>query len=311
MDTQHARRLTVRYGTLGILASAGCSERIAAPLPEPGLLAQAVPPTYCSFDVPGARVTRPLGMNDRGDIIGLYVDAANLTHGFLLKGGCDGELSTQDVPGARTTFPRGINNRGDVVGRYTLPGSPIEHGYTMIEGVFATVNFPGAAQSALRFINDRGDIAGKYLDAAGKQHGFSLIDGVFATVDFPGSRTSDLFVITNSGIALGDWTEPVPPPVIVHGYRVERGVITVADVPGYTGATLPRWMNDRGDVVGIVIDAAGIRHGYLMSKDATVTLIDYPDPTALRTEVFGNNSRGDITGSYTTSIGEHGFLLSR
>jgi hypothetical protein len=309
MDSHRARHIAATVGSLGVLLTAGCGDGPA--VPEAVVRVRLAPTAFCSFDVPGALATRPLGTNDHGDVVGLYIDQANLTHGFLLRGGCEGELATVDVPGAHTTFPRGINNRGDVAGRYTRPGSPIEHGYTMIDGVFATVDYPGAAQSALRFINDRGQIAGKYLDHAGVQHGFSLIDGAFATVDYPGARTSDLFAIANNGVAIGDWTEPVPPPVIVHGYRIDKkGIVTVADVPGYVG-TLPRWLNERGDIVGIVIDGANVRHGYLMAKDGTVTLIDYPGATTTRTDVFGINSRGDVTGAYFVGSAEHGFLLTR
>lgn len=291
-----------------LVAATACGDGTTAPIGNPHPLARPAPSTFCSFDVPGAVATRALGINDPGDIVGLYIDQVGLTHGFALRGGCEGTFTTEDVPGAQTTFPRGINNRGDVVGRYTLPGSPVEHGYLQRDGEFSTINFPGAAQTALRFINDRGDIAGKYIDVAGRQHGFSLIDGVFATVDYPGSRTSDLFAITNDGVMIGDWTEPGTPPTPVHGYRVEQGVITMADVPGFTG-TLPRWINERGDIVGIAREANLTRHGYLMDKHGAVTIFDYPG--ASRTDAFGVNSRGDIAGAYFLDGVEHGYLLVR
>lgn len=40
---------------------------------------------YTSFEVPGAKRTDARGINERGDIVGFYVDANNVNHGFLLR----------------------------------------------------------------------------------------------------------------------------------------------------------------------------------------------------------------------------------
>jgi hypothetical protein len=76
-----------------------------------------------TFDLPEGR---PIaldngGINERGDIVGVYCIAAPCSigsagsHGFLLS---DGQLITIDVPGARTTGVFGITARGDMVGGY-------------------------------------------------------------------------------------------------------------------------------------------------------------------------------------------------
>lgn len=55
------------------------------------------------------------GLNDAGQIVGAYSDAANIYHGFVLS---DGLLTNFDVPGARNTAVIGINDAGQIVGTY-------------------------------------------------------------------------------------------------------------------------------------------------------------------------------------------------
>jgi len=70
---------------------------------------------FITIEFPGATVTQPRGINDRGSIAGQYTNASG-THAFLLSSGV---FSTIDVPGAAATFGRGINQRGDVTGNFT------------------------------------------------------------------------------------------------------------------------------------------------------------------------------------------------
>ena len=81
---------------------------------------------FVDIQVPGAEVTGALKINDRRQVVGLYVDAdaqhdpdgaiaPSAIHGFLWHGG---DYTTIDVPGAAATFLLGINNRGQMVGSY-------------------------------------------------------------------------------------------------------------------------------------------------------------------------------------------------
>ena len=49
--------------------------------------AQAGNPTYTPIDYPGSVFTLAAGINSGGEIVGRYVDALGLNHGFLLSGG--------------------------------------------------------------------------------------------------------------------------------------------------------------------------------------------------------------------------------
>src|SRR5262247_2249085 len=74
---------------------------------------------FATIDVPGALSTGPLGINDSGQIVGIYSDQSSVFHAFLF----DGEtFTTIDVPGGRNTVPYGINTAGQVVGYYLRGG---------------------------------------------------------------------------------------------------------------------------------------------------------------------------------------------
>jgi hypothetical protein len=73
--------------------------------------------TYTSFDFPGAVYTVPYGINDSGDIVGLYCTTTECIsngeggQGFLLS---QGVFTTIAIPGEVSTYAVGINNNGVV-----------------------------------------------------------------------------------------------------------------------------------------------------------------------------------------------------
>ena len=76
--------------------------------------------TFTPFIVPGSTSTNAWDVNPRGDIVGVYVDAAGVAHGYVRT---DAGFTPIDVPGASATRAFGINARGDVVGSYTKAGA--------------------------------------------------------------------------------------------------------------------------------------------------------------------------------------------
>ena len=114
---------------------------------------------FTTIDVPGATVTGFSGINDRGQMIGAYVDANGTPHAFLLD---NGVVTIIDVPNASITVPFGINNHGQIVGTYT--DNTGTYAFLLNNGAFTTINPPGAlVQFAVAFdIDDRGRIVGGY-----------------------------------------------------------------------------------------------------------------------------------------------------
>jgi hypothetical protein len=69
-----------------------------------------------TIDFPGSTSTQAFGLNDHGQVVGAYVDAAGAMHGFLLS---KGQFQSIDDPfGVGTTLVNGINDFGALVGFY-------------------------------------------------------------------------------------------------------------------------------------------------------------------------------------------------
>lgn len=88
---------------------------------------------FVPFDVPGSTFTAGWDINPRGDVVGVYRDAAGGFHGFVV------DASRQDPPS---------------------------------EWAFTAVDYPGAAATRAFGINAGGDVVGHYVDATGRTHGF-------------------------------------------------------------------------------------------------------------------------------------------
>jgi uncharacterized membrane protein len=262
---------------------------------------------FTSFDFPGCSLTRPFGVNARGQIVGLCRTPA--AHGFLFDPD-HGTYMTIDVPGATFTNAGGINASGDIVGRWTdTAGS--SHAYLRTHDGQFTFFDPPAPCAITKLaavphgINDAGDIVGRCFDSNGKEFGFLRSrDGTFTIVDVPGAATTDAWVLDNAGVIVGDYSDASG---FVHGYlRTLAGEFVTLDFPGYS--TGLRWINERGDITGIYgTDEAGPFHGFLL-RDGVFTTVDYPGSfTNGGTLVISNN--GLIVGGYVDAAGnEHGFV---
>jgi uncharacterized membrane protein len=263
---------------------------------------------FASFDVPGAVLTRPFGVNARGQIVGLYRDI-NGNHGFLRK--TDGTYTAIQVPGSTFTNATSINARGDIVGRWT-DGAGNNHGYLrQADGQFilfdpATPCVVGKAQTVPHGINDIGDMVGRCYDSNGKELGWLWShDGTFTILDDPGHLTTDAWMPTNRDLTVGDYSDATE---FVHGYArtSDSGFVTL-DFPG--NQTSLRAMNERGDITGIYSPATGPFHGFLMT-DGRFTIIDYPGGTSSGGTLVINDS-GLIVGGYIDTAGkEHGFIAT-
>jgi hypothetical protein len=95
--------------------------------------------SFTTFDVPGAGTGSTqgtlysgfAGINAEGEITGAYVDAKNVSHGFVRAP--DGAITTFDAPGAGTgvnqgTSPLGINSKGAITGYY-IDANNVGHGF--------------------------------------------------------------------------------------------------------------------------------------------------------------------------------------
>jgi uncharacterized membrane protein len=123
-------------------------------------------------DIPGpkgATFTQAYGINDADTIVGVFVDAKYLSHGFLLKSGKYSTYTTINVPGATNSEAWDIDNNGDVV--YQWSDAKGTHGALRLQGKYYKFDDPlGVGSTGATGINDHSQTVGGY--DAGGFHGF-------------------------------------------------------------------------------------------------------------------------------------------
>src|SRR5215475_8961363 len=103
-----------------------------------------------TFDYPGTgNLTEPQKINERGDVVGAFVDSSAVTRGFIRFS--NGSFSAPIVdPNDFVGFTegRGINNPRTVVGDYSTSDGNL-HGFFLSSGTFTGFDIPGAAFTAV------------------------------------------------------------------------------------------------------------------------------------------------------------------
>ncbi len=261
--------------------------------------------TYLSIDFPGATTTiLDGGPNPEGTSVGTYVDAAGVTHGFVLNK--KGIFTSFDVPGSTSTTPNVIDPQGAIVGSF-LDASNVSHGFILHGNNFTTVDFPGATGTVLTGISATGEMSGFTCVAAscvdGTFHSFVVSKkGDFTSFDPSGAVSSNTVTVTPSGKVFGDYTDTGG---VGHGYVLNHGTFTTIDFPG-SKFTFVGQGNFEGDSVGEYNDQADVGHGFLL-KGGVYTSLDFPGATG--TTATGINPAGIIVGAYVDAAGqEHGFI---
>lgn len=124
---------------------------------------------FSAFAFPGAN-TEPSGINDLGEIVGIY----NESHGFSLNGGI---FTSIDVPGAFSTLVHGVGPTGQIIGEY-VPGSTLCDcpGFILQSGTFSNFNHPGGVNTVPNGMNTAGQIVGWY-NAGFTLPGFLAVPG--------------------------------------------------------------------------------------------------------------------------------------
>ena len=159
-----------RAGRWAGLASAACG-LLCCGLLCLALARPAAAYTYATLDDPlGANGTAAFGVNDGGQVVGLYFDAGNNAHGFL---DTNGTFTTLDDPlGTRGTLAYGVSDGGQVAGYY-LDANFLYHGFLDTGGVFTTLDDPLGTNGTFAYgVNDGGQTVGLYFDAGNSAHGF-------------------------------------------------------------------------------------------------------------------------------------------
>ena len=145
--------------------------------------------TFVDVNFPNGLGTEPTGINDQGDVVGLYFDSAGVQHGFLKKAG--GKYQSIDVSGESSAAAWSINNAGQIT-VYAVNSSGGFDAFLYNGKTFKNINDPNAGSlgTVVHTVNNKGDVDGTYYDSSGDVHGWLLHGGKYYDVNDP-KGTSD------------------------------------------------------------------------------------------------------------------------
>jgi hypothetical protein len=261
-----------------------------------------------TFDYPGTgNLTLPQKINERGDIVGEFIDSAGVTRGFVRFS--DGSFSDPIVDPNDTvgfTEGRGINNSRTIAGDYVISDGTL-HSFFLSGSSFTEYDVPGSVQTNLLSINDAGDFTGGFdPDGSGVFQAFVSVGGTLTSFSVPDAAGTFAYEINNSKhLAVGYFIDASG---ILHGYyRDANGSLHFPIDPAGSVGTVLFGLNDRNWVVGRYADASGATHGlFFVPPDRFVTF-DFPGSAF--TSLNGINDKGNIVGRYVDATGiAHGFV---
>ena len=260
-----------------------------------------------TFDYPGAgNLTLPQKINERGDVVGEFIDTNGVTRGFIRFS--DGSFSAPIVDPNDTvgfTEGRGINNSRTVAGDYVISDGTL-HSFFLSGGTFTEYDVPNTIQTNLLSINDVNDFTGGFdPDGSGIFQAFVSIDGTLTSFSVPGAAGTFAYEINNSEeLTVGYYIDGA----ILHGYyRDSSGTLHFPIDPTGSTTTVLFGLNDRNWVVGRYADSGGATHGLFFIPPNQFSTFDYPGSTF--TSLNGINDKGVIVGRYVDASGiAHGFL---
>src|SRR6476646_1995926 len=139
-----------------------------------------------TFDYPGTgNSTLPQKINERGDVVGEFIDSNGVTRGFVRFS--NGSFSDPIVDPNDTvgfTEGRGINNSRTVAGDYVLSDGTI-HSFFLSGSTFTEYDVPGAVFTSVLSINDAADFTGTFSNDDVTQGAFVSVGGTLTSFSVP------------------------------------------------------------------------------------------------------------------------------
>jgi hypothetical protein len=280
--------------------------------PLMGTFAQQAAPSgsievITTFDYPGAgNNTLPQKINERGDIVGEFIDLAGVTRGFVRFS--DGSFSDPIVdPNDNVGFTegRGINNSRTVAGDYAMSDGTA-HSFFLSGGTFTEYDVPGALSTTVLGINDVGDFAGAFADSNGLAPAFINVGGTLTSFSVPDAAATVAYEINNNKeLTVGYYIDASG---VLHGFfRDANGALHFPIDPSGSVGTVLFGDNNSNWVVGRYADSSGVTHGLFFVPPDRFFTFDYPGSAF--TSLNGISSQGNICGRYVDASGiAHGFI---
>ena len=285
----------MRHTSLGVAAC------IALYLFVEGVRAAAPAPTYTITDLGslGGRHTTPMGINNRGAVVGFAATGDGFTRGFLYTGGSLIDLGTL---GGEDSFAYRVNDSGIIVGRAqdstgrfhafvtTLATGPIQLTSLdpQVDGHFGTAVG----------VNSLGDVIGYYTTAG--EH-LSARNRIFRYRDFHvedlgtfGGEDGVAVAVNDRGSVAGYFSSEPHADYAQHRSFLFSGGTFVAIGSLGGRLTTARDLNNRDEVVGDGDAGDGEHRAFLFSGGRLRDLGTLPG--GRQSSAYAINERGDIVG---------------
>jgi hypothetical protein len=138
---------------------------------------------FTAVNFPKSNGTQAIGINDSGEVVGLYLDSSSVQHGFLKKGS---KYTSIDVSGDTMTEAWGINNSGQIT-VFALSPTGTYQSFIYNGKTFKKIVDPkqGTSGTIARILNNKGDVAGAYFNSSSFEVGFLLHGGKYYDVNDP------------------------------------------------------------------------------------------------------------------------------
>ncbi|HTT98153.1 MAG TPA: hypothetical protein VMF58_08885 [Rhizomicrobium sp.] len=253
---------------------------------------------WLSFDA-GGWSTRPLAINARSDIAGVYFDFVDVSHGFLRTG--DGAVTTFDPPDATFgTVANCLNGKGEIAGAYSFfdnDGNEYSNGFVRHpDGTFEEFNVGGLRSVGVLAMNNSGSVVGYAENDSNSEIAFLRRKNGTVTMLLTNFEESSANDINTAGEIVGNYLHHG----VWHGFiREPDGHRIMFDPPGsiYTYAVK---INDSGEIAGSYLTSDYGYHGFLREPDGAFATFDIAGAkTRTGPDITGIDPDGNIVGSYS------------
>ena len=155
------------------------------------------------FSVPKSLDTEADGINDKGEIVGTFVDSAGAQHGFLLN---NKKYTQIDAPKDSTTVAWDINNAGQIT-VYALNSGGTYDAFVLTGKKYQKISAPGSSSpgTIVHALNNKGDVDGTFYDSTGATHGFLLHGGKYYTLTDPAGADTRADGLNDTLDIVGRW----------------------------------------------------------------------------------------------------------
>jgi CHRD domain len=245
---------------------------------------------YVNENFPGSKQTQVVGIDNKGNTAGFWVNGKGTNRGFVEWNGVFESFTDPHTPMMKGSVNQllGVNDSGVAVGFYNdAKGNAHAYEVNQATGVFTAIKIPGDVSTQATGINNHGDIVGFGTDAQGSTTSWLLHDGHLTTYQHPGGSDTQAFGVNDHDEIVGTYNDGQG---VMHGFTLKSPLGPAShwqtiDDPNGVGTTTVNGVNNNGKLVGFYTTNNGtITHGMLATPAVKMTrhltLMSMPQGTA-------------------------------